>query len=69
MNTLEFYQQAYTYDTGNNLTNLFLVRVVSLFCFVLGGWIQPQYEHACLDNHKHSIVWCYFCPKVICYWA
>jgi hypothetical protein len=22
MNTLEFYQQAYTYDTGNNLTNL-----------------------------------------------
>ncbi|VVH57229.1 hypothetical protein BSPCLSOX_361, partial [uncultured Gammaproteobacteria bacterium] len=22
MNTLEFYQQTYTYDTGNNLTNL-----------------------------------------------
>jgi hypothetical protein len=45
MNILEFYQQTYTYDTGNNLTNLShqansvrcLVRVGSFFGFVFAG--------------------------------
>jgi hypothetical protein len=51
MNTLEFYQQTYTYDIGNNLTALCLVTADSLFCFVLGGQIQPQCGLDCLGNH------------------
>jgi hypothetical protein len=55
MNLLEPYQQAYTYDTGNNLTNLSHQANSSAWQQILT--IHPNNNHGTETQHQNQVLW------------